>query len=837
MLVLEDINKKYIVNNKAGISVEALKGISLAFSSYGITAIFGKSGSGKTTLLNIIGGIDSPTSGHVFFMGEDINNYSMNDSDNYRNQYISFIFQNYNLLSEYNVIDNVKIALRLQEIDEIRIQEKAVEALKQVGLEGLENRKINTLSGGQQQRVVIARAIAKDSKILLCDEPTGNLDSKTANDIMAIFKKVSETRLVILITHDEDIANNCADRKIYLKDGKIIKEEILSNKTSQIISNEIPKKEYQGFTLKDSFTMIKDNIAHSILVTLVVVLLLLSAFSLSTLFASLVNYDSQKAYAYTLQENDQYIVQITKYIDQPITTSNNSEPTIIHGPQIYYERVEEEDVSALKTLFGDNANFYPSYFFNKNFQDFTDEYISDTNSGFIYDAINFREVIAVNDFSQFHMKLLYGSYPAESNDVLIYDYMVYSMIQRGVLFGEIEDNIGIVLEDQQTSLQMKIVGILKSDYERYEYIKNEETGHEFEETYLTSLQSIYCMPDFVDIIYSEREIISVLETNVAYSEDGVLNVLDCDIKKYQYTTNLSYDFLATIDDYQSQSGIILTKSQVSSILDIDSDNLSNAIINEFLSSYFVYFTKTLYDWSIERTYLYRGNMGIIGVIDDVSLDDNTFLYYEPNIENMLMMNSDFRQIYLSLGNNWSKNQEVLNQFEYIAKTNEFYDENPDYYEEGFVDYNAFGLLIDQSNNYLENVSDFAKDILIPIIITTVIALAFFSFYSIKKFDYKIGILKALGARNKDIALIFGLQIVLVALLTYALSIPLSYFLMYRVNYNFVNEIHSGLVFFKVDVGILAFGLLASFVMLLISISIPLILFMKNTPIEIIRKTQ
>ncbi len=836
MLLLKNITKKYTINQKAGISVTALDDISLVFHDLGITTIYGKSGSGKTTLLNLIGGIDAPTSGSIFFMGEDICEFSANDSDNYRNQFVSFVFQDYNLLNEYSVINNIKLAIRLQETDEAIILAKATEALRSVGLSGMENRKINTLSGGQQQRVVIARALAKESRILLCDEPTGNLDSQTAEEIIELIKEISKKRLVILVTHDIDIADRYSDRKIYLKDGKVTSDEVINDNRNGKQKN-LPTKSYRGFTVKDSLIMIKDNIFHSILLTGIMFLLLLSTFSLSNVFGSLVEYDSLKAYAYTLQENNQNVIQITKYIDQPLIYMIDGEEEVVNGPQLFYEKVEKDDIQALSALVDQKAEFYPSYFFNKNFQDFTDTTIFDNSSRFLYKAISFREAIEVDNFNQFHMELLYGSLPEETNDVLLYDYMVFSLIQRGVLSGSIEDSIDTVLVDQQTNLQMKIAGILKSDYELYAYIENENSNHDFEETYLASLQSIFCKPEFIQELYNEGNYLSVFNTTLAHDINGVLELQDMDIKKLRYTTSTSYDFIATTDSYESKSGIILTKSQVSSILNINPNDLSDAIMEEFLESHYITCNKSLYDWSIERTYIYNNSMSIIGIIEDIAILSSTYLYYEPNVENVILMNSDFRQIYLSLGTNWTVNLGVLEQFNYVPKTDEFYDENPEYYEVGYVDYNAFGLLVDNSSSYLEDVKDFAVNILIPLVITTFIVLTFFALFSIKKFNYKIGILKALGARNKDIALIFGLQIVIIASLSYAISIPASYALMHQINYDFVKDIHSGLVFFKIDFGMLMVGAIASFILLVVSISIPMVIFMKSTPINIIRKTK
>ena len=228
MISLKGIKKVYDINKKHGIKVKALEDVSLDFSSKGLVAVVGRSGSGKTTLLNILGGIDKPTSGEIIYNGQSFKDYKEADFDLYRNHDVSFIFQDYNLLNDYSVIENIKIACCLQGKSGEESAAKAEKALTAVGLEDLARRKISSLSGGQQQRVAIARAIAKDSAIVLCDEPTGNLDSATASEIFELLKQTAHERLVIVVTHDRESADKYADRLIVLRDGKIIEDKAQS---------------------------------------------------------------------------------------------------------------------------------------------------------------------------------------------------------------------------------------------------------------------------------------------------------------------------------------------------------------------------------------------------------------------------------------------------------------------------------------------------------------------------------------------------------------------------------------------------------------------------------
>ncbi len=202
--------------------VEALKGINVQFGENGMIFILGKSGCGKSTLLNLLGGLDYPTAGEIVIEGKSSAEFTKLDYDNYRNTYVGFVFQEYNLLNEFTVRENVGLALQLQ--GKKPNGEQIDEMLKKVGLELDEKRRPSELSGGQKQRVAIARALIKEPKIIFADEPTGALDSKTGNEILTLLKELSRDRLVIVVSHDEEFAYRFGDRVIEMADGQIIKD-------------------------------------------------------------------------------------------------------------------------------------------------------------------------------------------------------------------------------------------------------------------------------------------------------------------------------------------------------------------------------------------------------------------------------------------------------------------------------------------------------------------------------------------------------------------------------------------------------------------------------------
>ena len=218
MLTLSNIHKEYVSGE---LRVEALKGVSLSFRKNEFVAVLGPSGCGKTTLLNIIGGLDRYTQGDLIIKGRSTREYKDADWDSYRNHSVGFVFQSYNLIPHQTVLSNVELALTLGGVPAKERRRRAVQALERVGLGDQLNKKPNEMSGGQMQRVAIARALVNDPEILLADEPTGALDSETSVQIMDVLKEIASDRLVIMVTHNPELAAQYATRTIRLLDGRV----------------------------------------------------------------------------------------------------------------------------------------------------------------------------------------------------------------------------------------------------------------------------------------------------------------------------------------------------------------------------------------------------------------------------------------------------------------------------------------------------------------------------------------------------------------------------------------------------------------------------------------
>jgi len=222
LIKFENITKEYLSGE---VSYKALKGISFEINAGEFLTIMGPSGSGKSTTMHILGGMDSASTGKYYLKGEDVSKLDDDELADFRNKEVGFVFQAFNLLPRTSVLDNVILPLAYGKVPRALREEKAVKALTQVGLEDKLQNKPNQISGGQMQRVAIARALVTEPSIILADEPTGNLDSKTSEEIMSIFQKLNEQgKTIILITHEPDIARY-SKRIITLKDGEITSDK------------------------------------------------------------------------------------------------------------------------------------------------------------------------------------------------------------------------------------------------------------------------------------------------------------------------------------------------------------------------------------------------------------------------------------------------------------------------------------------------------------------------------------------------------------------------------------------------------------------------------------
>ena len=327
MLELRNLSKIYQTKTRR---VAALDGVSFALPEKGFVFILGRSGSGKTTMLNMLGGLDAPTEGELLVDGVSSRDFKQADFDNYRNRYVGFVFQEYHLLDDYTVADNIALALELQgDLTQEERQQKIAAALEQVDLAGYGDRNTGELSGGQKQRVAIARALVKDPPMILADEPTGALDRKTGRQLFDLLKAISKDKLVVVVSHDEDFAHEYADRILELEEGKIISDSSSAAKAEGKQTAAAVKVPHLGLSLKSVLNRGKITLRRKRWQISVISLLCVVSFLLMGVSDMLTSYDWKTTLISSLADEGVRVVPVTKesYLRYNMTEISDMLPT------------------------------------------------------------------------------------------------------------------------------------------------------------------------------------------------------------------------------------------------------------------------------------------------------------------------------------------------------------------------------------------------------------------------------------------------------------------------------------------------------------------------------
>lgn len=432
-MIVQGLKKTYRTSNQN--TVLALNDVSFILPDKGMVFLLGKSGSGKSTLLNVLSGLDSFDEGSVEVNGKNLKDYSRKELDEYRNYECGIVFQEYNLLPELNVKDNIALSLEFQGKNEI--QEKVKNALDQVELSGYENRKVKELSGGQKQRVAIARAIVKDPEIIFADEPTGALDEETGKGILSLLKGLSSDRLVVVVTHDEDFAREFGDRIIELSDGKVIKDTQPDYRSTC----EVKQKEYQTkkFSVLSALKIGCSNYLHHpirVFATLILAVISFALFGISLTFSLA---DPYAVFAEAMYDNVQttiiYKVQTTK----PKGLYGTFLDELIGDPgwnprEINLEDADIQELEKLAKMPIVKAGGPKGYIFT--FQ----KVIADMNKIHLERELNCAItaggyiVIDENVVENYHLNLV-GKLPQSPKEIVINESMLNSYIVGGLIDG------------------------------------------------------------------------------------------------------------------------------------------------------------------------------------------------------------------------------------------------------------------------------------------------------------------------------------------------------------------------------------------------------------------
>jgi len=720
MLELKHIKKYYHVGDSI---TKALDDVSISFREQEFVAILGPSGSGKTTMLNGIGGLDIYDSGDLVIDGKSTKDFSESDWDAYRNNSVGFIFQSYNIISHLSIIDNVEMGMTLSGVSNTEKRQKALDALKRVGLGPHINKKPNQLSGGQLQRVAIARAIANDPPILLCDEPTGALDTETSEQIMQLIKELSKERLVIMVTHNPTLAKEYADRIINFADGKIQDDShpFVDNETKE--NFELKKTKMTFWTaLKLSFTNLKTKKARTALTAFASSIGIISiaiVLALSSGFQKQIN----KTQGNTLAQFPITISQIASKQTAPSTketkTSNSKQITAKLSQQEKATHTNKLTDNYLKYV----KNLNPDLSKDVTYTYSTGMNLLSKNNGKVTTA-QFSNVNSSNTASGMSTAMasstgIGGSvYPSSDNDGLNFLKKHYSVIS-GTMPKSENDVVLIVDRNNETNINaLKNIGMNVKSNQKFDF--NKIVGKEFKivnnnDYYKQAATNIYTPNNDLTALYNNAN-------NTTVKISGILRV----------KSKSSENILA--------SGIAY------------SDKLTQEIINNNKNSNIVTSQKNSEN----------------NVLTGASVDDGA----KTNLISYLGGSTTPASI-LIYPNTFKNKDKVLNYLDKYNKGKKASDKV------------IYTDLAGQVSNLTGGLMDAITYVLIAFagisLVTSMIMIAIITYTSVLERTKEIGILKALGARKKDITRVFDAETVILGVSSGLLGVIIAWLATFPIN--------------------------------------------------------
>lgn len=717
MLELKNIKKIYSTGD---FKQSALKGINLEFRKNEFVSILGPSGSGKTTLLNIIGGLDKYTSGDLIINSKSTKKFKDTDWDSYRNNTIGFIFQSYNLISHISILDNVEMGMTLSGVSPKKRRKKAIEVLKKVGLKDHYNKKPNQLSGGQMQRVAIARALANNPDIILADEPTGALDSNTSIQIMNLIKEIAKDKLVIMVTHNPELANAYANRIIEMKDGEVISDSNpVKNKKDDLNNYKIKKTTMNYLTaLNLSFNNIKTKkgrtaltaFASSIGIIGISLILALSngfqikidEFEKDTLSQAPIIVSTQ---AMTMDDN--MISQLKganenleKYTDEKIVYSQQDiSETLTHKNVItkkYIEYIDNIDVNNIAGI-----SYQKSIGFN---------IISKNNNTYkLVDTTNMNTqpwtLLPTNSKSKNNLEVIENNYD--------------------ILYGEIDDSKpGLILQvDSKNQVYMstlKQLGFNEEDKVTFDEILNKELKVVINDEYYSEFNGIFIPNTNYETLYNSKNSITLKVQAIIRGKE----------EKESMTSGSGIGYTNSLVD------LIISKNKDSKI--VKAQETSN-----------------------------------INVLSGQPFDENSNSYNTKDyVLSYLGAESIPSAIYI-----YPKN------FETKEKITDYLDEyNKDLGEENKIEYTDMASMISSlTNNIMDAITVVLIAFSSISLVVSSIMIGIITYISVLERTKEIGILRSLGARKKDIKRVFNAETFIIGLCSGLLGILISRLLIIPAN--------------------------------------------------------
>lgn len=715
MLELRKISKIYKTND---LKQTALNDINIKFRKSEFVSILGPSGSGKTTLLNIIGGLDKYTSGDLIINGISTKKYSDKDWDSYRNYKIGFVFQSYNLIPHQSALSNVELALTLSGVKKEERRKRAIEVLKKVGLERHMHKRPNQMSGGQMQRIAIARALINNPDILLADEPTGALDSETSIQIMELLKSISKEKLVIMVTHNPELANIYSNRIIKILDGKIIDDSNPFNEEDSKITEEKTKKTSMSFLTALSLSLnnlmtkkgrtILTAFAGSIGIIGIALILSLSNgfkveidnFEKKSLSQAPITIMSTVMKSNIVEANNREKFPDTKeiYVEKDIMASQIHKNKITSKYIEYLQGIDKSNLSGIAYQKGTNL-IIVNKDYNNNYN-----LVSTLNSG-------------VQSWS------LLPSNP-NNDEKSVIDTMY------DVIAGEINENEpGLILQiDNKNQIYesvLEVLGLENKESLTFDDILNQELKLVFNDDYYNQIGDLFYPNNNLEELYnSENSITIKVQAIIRGKEDQSM-----------ITNSSGFGYTNALTE------LVINKNKNSNIVKLQQEKDYNILTN------------MPFDEDITKDY-------ILGYLGDDTIPVAIYLYPK-----------DFN----------TKKQVI----EYLDKYNDGLN------EEEQVQYTDMASMISSLSG---NIMDAITVVLVAFssisLIVSSIMIGIITYISVLERTREIGILRALGARAKDIKRVFNAETFIIGLVSGLIGIGITYLL--NVPINMIIENLSGL---------------------------------------------
>ena len=778
MLELKKITKIYETNS---FKQQALDEVSINFRKNEFVSILGPSGSGKTTLLNIIGGLDDYTNGDLIINGISTKKYTDRNWDTYRNHRIGFVFQNYNLIPHQTILSNVELALTLSGVSKNESRKRAKEALNKVGLSDHINKKPNQLSGGQMQRVAIARALVNNPDILLADEPTGALDSKTSEQIMDLLKEVAKDRLVIMVTHNAELANQYSTRIIELKDGKVTSDSDPYTKVDKEKEDDKKKKTSMSFltALSLSLNNLMTKKGRTILtafagsIGIIGIALILSLSSGVQNYINRVQEEALTSYPLMIESNS---IDITSFLEEQrdnfINAEENQDDNKVYSNDIIIDtlsvmsnQINNNNLEAFKNYLeneGSHINDYTtaiSYQYNLNLQLYkpdTENGIVQVNPNTILESIGysdetaasimvsdvFSELLENDEMNEQMYQVVSGRMPENYNEVVIMvdennqisDYALYALglkdqAELSEFFEKLANGEEIVTEqvsfeyDELLNLTFKL--LLNTDY--YEKVNGIWVDKSNDEEYMK--QKIEEA--------EEIKVVGIIKPN----ENAV--VTNSSVGGVLYTNDLEEYVINKINEAE------IVKEQkenpdVNVITGLEfSDEEFN--INNLSPEQQQYLASLPPEQLAEIIEMYR---------------DQANATYESTLLKLGSVNLDKPSAIYIYAKDFKAKDEIKN---IIAEYNQIQENSGN--EDNVINYSDLvGMLMSSVTDIVDIVSYVLIGFVSISLVVSSIMIGIITYISVLERTKEIGILRAIGASKKDISRVFNAETLIVGLI-------------------------------------------------------------------------